>query len=283
MIKSVYFLPHGMQIIPGMEDPYNTDFEQLHNEMEKIREILKQEKSEHLILITPHGLNLEDRFLIYEHNEFIGHYYKIIEKQSVVYGKLVDTKKWEGDQETSLKLKQFLISSGFDIDGLSQGYADYPLTLAWGETVPLFYLPENLGQRVIVLGIPRSRHEKIYSMQETLTKLGQAVIEFCENQEISTSIIFSGDLSHTHVEDGPYGYDSSSKEFDSLVQEWSKNPKRKTFEKILKLQKTALACGMAGISMIQGIVDKHEISINTSFYDLPTYFGMIVNHWEIKI
>lgn len=283
MIKSVFFLPHGMQIIPGMEDPYNSDFEKLHIEMETIRKVMESESAELLVLITPHGLNLEDRFIIYEHNEFIGHYYKIIEKQSVVYGDLVETKKWQGSQEDSLKLKQYLIGCGLDIDCLTQGYADYPLTLAWGETVPLYYLPEKLGQRIIVLGIPRSRHEEIYTMQDTLVKLGQALIEFCKDQNNSTALIFSGDLSHTHIEDGPYGYDPSSKEFDRLVQVWSNNPKRETFEKILELQKTALACGMAGISMIQGIVDKYEISINTSFYDLPTYFGMIVNRWEIKI
>ncbi|MCE7736411.1 MAG: hypothetical protein GPJ54_16140 [Candidatus Heimdallarchaeota archaeon] len=283
MLNSIYFLPHGMQIIPGMEDPYNFDFEKLHIEMEKIKEVLESESSELIILVTPHGLNLEDRFLIYEHNELIGHYYRILEKQSVVYGDLVDTKKWQGSQETSLQLKQFLTNCDIDIEGLTQGYADYPLTLAWGETVPLYYLPEELNQQILVIGVPRSRHDKIYNMQESLVKFGQSIIEFCKNHSKSTSIIFSGDLSHTHTEDGPYGYHQSSKEFDRLVQLWSTDPKREIFEEILELQKTALACGMAGISMLQGIADKYQIYLKTSYYDLPTYFGMIVNQWKLNI
>ncbi|MFV2013860.1 MAG: hypothetical protein ACC656_00390, partial [Candidatus Heimdallarchaeota archaeon] len=221
-------------------------------------------------------------FLIYEHNQFIGHYYKIIENQSVVYGDLVDSKIWQGDQKSSSLLKQFLTDLGFDIEGLVQGYDDYPLTLAWGETVPLFYLPQAQTQRLIILGIPRSRHEKIYDMQETLVRLGQTLVEFCEKQEKMFSIIFSGDLSHTHIENGPYGYDPSSKEFDKLVQNWSKNLEQEIFDEILKLQKNALACGMSGISMINGIADKYKLSIKSSYYDLPTYFGMIVNHWEIN-
>lgn len=283
MLNSIYFLPHGMQIIPGMENPYNFDFEKLHNEMEKISETLEAENSELLILVTPHGLNLENDFLIYEHNEFTGNYYNIVEKKSVVYGDLVDTKRWQGDQEFSLQLKQFIAKNEIDIRGLSQGYADYPLTLAWGETVPLYYLPAEKSQRIIILGIPRSRHEDIFKIQDTLVKLGQTLIEFCQDQEETISIIFSGDLSHTHIAEGPYGYHPTSKTFDYLVREWSKFPRRETFNKILELQPTALACGMAGLSMLQGIADKYQLNNDISFYDLPTYFGMIINRWELTI
>ncbi|MFV2015987.1 MAG: hypothetical protein ACC656_11190, partial [Candidatus Heimdallarchaeota archaeon] len=68
MINSIYFLPHGMQIIPGMEDPYNSEFEKLHIEMEKIRKTLESDNSALILLITPHGLNLDSNFLIYENN-----------------------------------------------------------------------------------------------------------------------------------------------------------------------------------------------------------------------
>lgn len=283
MIQSIYFLPHGMQIIPGMEDPYNTDFQNLHDKMTEIQINMEKEKSEYIVLITPHGLNLEDQFLTYDHNSFNGNYYKIEEDVSVVYGQFVTTKSWLGDEEFSNRFREYLNKNNIEVKGLTQGYADYPLALAWGETVPLYYLPKTNKSKIIILGIPRSRHEKIFEIQKTLSELGSLLVEFCHSEEKTVSIIFSGDLSHTHIESGPYGFHPSSKTFDNLVQEWSKQPNRETFSKILDLQPTALACGMAGISMLQGIADKHQLMNNASFYDLPTYFGMIINHWKLMV
>ncbi|MHA2028975.1 MAG: DODA-type extradiol aromatic ring-opening family dioxygenase [Candidatus Kariarchaeaceae archaeon] len=282
MIKSVYFLPHGMQIIPGMEDPYNQDFENLHIKMTQITKLLEEDNSEIVILVTPHGLNLADQFLIYEHNEFLGNYFKIVEDESVVYGDLIETKSWKGDQEFSINFKEYLLKNGINAQGLTQGYADYPLTLAWGETVPLYYLPQTNNVKIVILGLPRSRHEKIYDIQDTLVDLGQLVLQFCKEIPERTALIFSGDLSHTHVDGGPYGFHPSSKTFDKLVERWSREPLRNVFENILELQQTALACGMAGLSMLQGIADKNKLINTFDFYDLPTYFGMIVNHWKLE-
>jgi aromatic ring-opening dioxygenase LigB subunit len=249
--------------------------------MLRIKDNIANENPEIIILITPHGLNLDEKFILYEHNEFLGNYYRIIEKQSVVYGDLIQTKAWQGNVEFSKILKSFLDNHNIPIEGVTQGYPDYPLTLAWGESVPLFYLSEKLSTKIVILGIPRSRHTKILEMQKSLFSLGKLIFNFCKNREENISIIISGDLSHTHVEDGPYGYDPSSKLFDQLVTNWSTTLSKSTFDEILILQNTALACGMAGISMLQGISEENSLKNQFCFYDLPTYFGMIINHWKL--
>lgn len=283
MIQSIYFLPHGMQIIPRIENPGNTKFNKLHKAMEEIRKKLNEDDPEYVIVITPHGFNLQNQYLVYLHNKFDGHYYIINEKESVVYGDLIETRKWNGDESFSQSLLNYLEEINLNIRGLIQGYPDYPLTLAWGETVPLYYLPENSKSKIIIMGVPRSRHGKINEIQKDLFILGQSIIDYFIKLENKVSIIFSGDLSHTHIQEGPYGFHESSKEFDKLVKEWSENPEGEIFNKILFLQKTALACGMAGISMLQGIHEKYGLKKQISIYEVPTYFGMIVNQWKLEI
>ncbi|OLS26160.1 MAG: hypothetical protein HeimC2_16520 [Candidatus Heimdallarchaeota archaeon LC_2] len=283
MIQSIYFLPHGMQIIPRIENPVNTKFNKLHDAMEEIRNKLNEEDPEYVILITPHGFNLQNQYLIYLHNEFDGNYYVINEKESVVYGDLIESRKWSGDVMISHSLLNYLEEMKLDFNGLTLGYPDYPLTLAWGETVPLYYLPKDCKSKIVIIGIPRSRHEKINEIQDELCVLGQSIVDFCLKLKKKVSIIFSGDLSHTHLETGPYGFHESSKEFDSFVKDWSEKPTKDVFNKILNLQKTALACGIAGISMLQGIHDKYGLKNQFSIYDLPTYFGMVVNQWKLDV
>ena len=57
---SAYLTPHGMQIIPGLEKLYNENFRPLHEAMLKLREEIQKDDPELLVLLTPHGLALDE-------------------------------------------------------------------------------------------------------------------------------------------------------------------------------------------------------------------------------
>ena len=137
MISSIHFLPHGMQIIPGLQQSYDSRFSSLDKHM---REVTLEGVI--TLLITPHGLALEDEYLFYNNNLFQGLYYNIEPQTSVVYGDLISKKLFSGSQEiTSIFMHE--LGKIVDVRSAIQGSPDYAMTLAWGETVPLYYLPEN--------------------------------------------------------------------------------------------------------------------------------------------
>ncbi|MCH8905652.1 MAG: hypothetical protein IH840_01070, partial [Candidatus Heimdallarchaeota archaeon] len=175
-----------------------------------------------------------------------------------------------------------LQASGVKTEELVQGFEGYPLTLAWGEVVPLYFSMKE-ETKLTILGVPRSRHEGIFDIQSELKKISNLLISLIRSKTERICLIFSGDLSHTHDPDGPYGYHDTSKPFDLLIQEWAREPNRETFEEFLELQPTALACGMAGMSILQGIFDNYQSTTQSVHYSLPTYFGMMTAHWSIEL
>ena len=163
MLKSIYFLPHGMQILPGVEDPYNEGFRSLDQSMKAVGENFDKQKNDIIILITPHAHSISENYLIYGHNLYQSLYYKIDEKESVVFGEIYDQKIWKGNVEISSSLGKYMDNKGINADLLTQGSPDYPISLAWGETIPLSYLIDESSPEVIIIGLPRKRLRDGYS------------------------------------------------------------------------------------------------------------------------
>ncbi|MHA2170048.1 MAG: DODA-type extradiol aromatic ring-opening family dioxygenase [Candidatus Kariarchaeaceae archaeon] len=272
-------LPHGMQIIPGLEEPYNENFRSLHEAMVTIQHDLLKNSPDIIILISPHAHSLDERYVVYHQAVFQGSYFKV-SNESVVYGDHVTTKTWTGDPSTAKKISEKLLDNGIPTSSLIHGYSEYPLVLAWGESVPLYYIAKENQPKLVIISIPRTRFEKIQEIQAELMGISNVLVQYAVEAKESVCIVFSGDLSHVHQEQGPYGYHVSCKEFDDLVQAWAKEPSFKKLDRLLYLQSTALACGMAGISILQGMLSKLHMTNDFLSYDVPTYFGMVVTRWR---
>jgi len=278
-MTKLYFLLHGMQVIPELENPYNEDFRALHNSMELVASQIETLQPKTIVLLTPHGYNLDERYLVYLHEKFSGSFFRIDPHLSVVHGELVETKNWNGDVEVANELFDAMKEKDLPVEGLTLGYPGYPLMLSWGSTVPLYYIGRS-SAKLVIIGIPRSRHDKIADIQSQLHKISQIIVDMSK-MERDIVFVFSGDLSHVHDTNGPYGFHESGKPFDEYVQQWAKNPSSEIFDKLLELQPTALACGMANMSILQGIFEQTRCQNRMLEYDVPTYFGMPVMMWEM--
>jgi aromatic ring-opening dioxygenase LigB subunit len=72
-----------------------------------------------------------------------------------------------------------------------------------------------------------------------------------------TAVVVSGDLSHTHRPDGPYGYNKTSAVFDKVVSDWAKNPclcSSKLLTDAREMQSSAKGCGFTGLVMLHGLL-----------------------------
>ncbi|MCY3410990.1 MAG: hypothetical protein INQ03_05060 [Candidatus Heimdallarchaeota archaeon] len=268
MISSILLLPHGLQIIPGVDSANFDIFKALHEAMNGISLDVDT-----IVIITPHGYTLQDDFLLYGHDSYTASYFKVDPKLSVVDGVKFMDKSWKGDTETIELLNESLTVSK---QLLVQGSPTYPLQLAWGESVPLYYHEA----KIVILSIPRRRFDALQVMKQELMDLGGQLFSILSTQEKRYALMISADLSHTHDERGPYGYHVNSKHFDTQVIEWMREPSISHLEELLQLNSTALACGMAGLCILQGVFDTQSYSLDMQYYDVPTYFGMCLAKWS---
>jgi hypothetical protein len=120
-------------------------------------------------------------------------------------------------------------------------------------------------------------------------------------------VVISGDMSHTHRPDGPYGYSEMSAAFDAAVGRWAADPCHQAhslLEEARSLQPEALSCGFTGMVLLHGMLcsgdgDDDDDSMNDpnnnqgTGFDPPavwdahvwanrnvTYYGMMVASYE---
>jgi|GEM_PF-3002994 len=277
MLLSAYLVPHGNQIIPGLEEPYPAGFLPLHEAMQRARSELAADAAEILILLTPHGITLPDAYGVYLNERLQGFYYDLSE--SNVFGQLKGRALWPADRPAAEELLGALQAAGLPATGLIQGSATFPIALTWGELVPLHYLGSAGSPRVVVISLPRSR-ASLPQLQSQFFALGQALFAFADRDRRRISLVISADLAHTHTAAGPYGVHSSAPVFDRLAQEWAWQPTRERLARLLELQPTALACGMAGMCALQPVIEAARLAASSVTYAVPTYFGMMVARWH---
>ena len=90
----------------------------------------------------------------------------------------------------------------------------------WGEVIPLYFTLGATGlnktTKVVVLSQPSRRYNHSIEMIGELTKLGQDMHVYLSSIRERIAIIVSGDLAHTHLKSGPYGYSSAAEPFDKV-------------------------------------------------------------------
>ena len=116
-------------------------------------------------------------------------------------------------------------------------------------------------------------------MQNDLAALRRALLDIAAAYPGGVSIVSSADLAHTHSAQGRDGFHESAAAFDALVQRWARTPERETLNRLLALQPTAKACGIAGMCMLQTIFDSGHLTCGPTTCAVPSYFGMMVAQW----
>jgi aromatic ring-opening dioxygenase LigB subunit len=277
MLSSILMLPHGAEIVPGSHDPYNDAFAPPHTALERAAQQTAADKPDLFILVTPHGYTLPDDYVVYLHSRYQGLLYRLGE--SNIFGAIQTQAIWPADAGAAERLLAKMRAVGVPTQGLIQGGADYPLTLAWAESVPMHYLMRTVAAKTVIVSLPRQRLQGLMEMQQDLAALGAILLDLAAAHPGPVCVVISADLAHTHNAQGPYGYHPAAARFDAVVQEWVTTSTRDRLEALLALQPDAKACGMAGMCVAQTMIDQTQMPGQLLAYAVPTYFGMAAARW----
>jgi MEMO1 family protein len=135
---------------------------------------------------------------------------------------------------------------------------------------------------------PLRRFNDSVSMIPELLDIGHRLGNWLDSLLEDVAIVISGDLSHRHRADGPYGYSNTSKPMDEALGKWASDPCKNAndlLETAAGLQNEALSCGFTGFVLLHGILcpswfhhDRwtSKVLVNQN----ATYFGMMVAQFE---
>ncbi|CAJ1930853.1 unnamed protein product [Cylindrotheca closterium] len=237
-------------------------------------------RPEIIILSTPHGIKLDNDFGIYMNDKGAGF--------ATIGGDVIGNSTYKKeynvsmDIEMDLELSKDLLSSLNDknVSGIYSFSEATPIILNWGEIIPLLLLPE--GQKPykhIIWSHPERRYDHATEMVPELLEIGQELANWIESRSERIAVIISGDLSHTHQPDGPYGYSNASSIFDKALERWASQPylnANALLETAKGLQLKAMSCGFTGYIMWHGMLSAKSISTSVVYANLNvTYYGMM--------
>ncbi|NHJ39102.1 MAG: hypothetical protein FK731_03645 [Asgard group archaeon] len=267
-IVGAFILPHGSMILDHKKAK-KQGAEDLHNAMVAISKQIKDLKPDLIFLTSPHGISNSNDFGIYLNKnakcsaEWNGDY-----KEFTCDVKL--------DQDTSEKLLDYLLDKETAVSGIASYAPSMEIPLRWGEAVPLWFL-KDLHAKFVIMSQPLKRIEMAKDMiPETLT-LGNDLRLFFEKLKRRVVVIISADLAHTHLKDGPYGYNEAASDFDDLIGQWAGTlDENILLKKVIPKLDEAKVCGYVGFVMLQGMIGKMKFQPKLHVNKAPTYYGMLV-------
>lgn len=282
-------IPHGdFAYDPGLLNNLTerAAAQRVHSASTKVGSLLKQVAPEVIFLTSPHGLELNNDFLLFENPLLSG---------SAPVGSDLGPEASTYDVAMSIhvdvNITQSLLArsraAGRNVSGL-QGFAgSQPLPISWGEVLPLSFLDGSgqtgprhvtLDQRVVLLGIPYRRYKQDFNMVDELVDLGSDVGRFLEGLPERVAWVVSSDLAHTHRADGPYGFCPCAARFDAAVGSWAKSLSWAAMQEARREEQLgAASCGFTGLEMLHAALNAtQEAKWTTSLLALeaPTYYGM---------
>jgi aromatic ring-opening dioxygenase LigB subunit len=119
-------------------------------------------------------------------------------------------------------------------------------------------------------------------MIEELQAVGSTLYTTLDALNMSSLLIISSDLAHTHSPTGPYGYSKAAKPFDEAVVQWGETMLDfYLLSEARVLVDSALSCGWTGLVLLNGFLkggkERGQTFVSqVDAYSCPTYYGMMV-------
>eukprot|EP01062_Namystynia_karyoxenos_P081247 TRINITY_DN888_c1_g1_i1.p1 TRINITY_DN888_c1_g1~~TRINITY_DN888_c1_g1_i1.p1 ORF type:complete len:330 (+),score=91.99 TRINITY_DN888_c1_g1_i1:69-992(+) len=240
-----------------------------------------------VVLSTPHGLELDNNFLVYLNSA---------ESGSTTLGQDLHNASFPGyevrmnvttDEAVAGGLVDSLGGLAANVSGIKGFAGSMPLPISWGEIIPLSFVTDELRRKVVLLGQPLRRYNDSVAMVPELVKLGRRLWRVLDALPARFAFLVSSDLAHTHLRDGPYGYCSCAEPYDQAVGRWAATQNSSALlSDAAGMQRIgAMSCGFTGLVMLEGMLQeareagvKWESEMLANFH--PTYYGMMAARWS---
>lgn len=286
-VTGAFIMPHGgIALDPSHFNTSNAtalqEAWQLHHACQSVGAEIAKLQPDLVLLSTPHGVADLTRFLFYLNPRGFGW----ADTDNCGCPPCCYNVSVAIDANRSVGIVQSLQSLGANVSGLTaygppatQGTEPFPLR--WGEVIPLHFLsPLPAHTRVLLLSQPSRRYTEDVAMIPELLKLGSQLHGLLEPLREKVVVVVSGDMAHTHLSSGPYGYSNASEPFDLAVGRWagSLDP-TPLLETAAGLVDRALSCGYTGFVMLHGLLEAAGLKlwlpkVFANYH--PSYYGMMV-------
>ena len=250
----IFLIPHGDEIID-----MPSEGGRIMNE--RIKKLAGTDKTDSIVVISPHGLNLPENFSVVNTEYF---YANTKLKTTTLKG------YWKNDRPLAEKILK--ATRGFSEEARFVSYSGkasrFPMD--FGTSIPLHFFRKK---PIIMMGQTRTADRK------KLIDFGMALYDLCNAEEKHIGILLSADQAHTHSEAGPYGFSSDAEKYESVVKECLK---KGSLEELVRIDdaivKNAKPDSFWNMCAMHGMISR---SGRRSVYDygyVEVYFGMILAH-----
>lgn len=236
IIKS-YLLPHSPLLIPEIGKANHSLMQKTALVYENIKTELKNNKIDSVVIITPHGHEQINNFLINCSPD--------LDINFQDFGFIPPKTTIKGDIPLADQIKNTL-QEEFPLKQVSY------LTLDYGSGIPLYLLKEQSYDFKALTITPTSDLD--LNIQAAF---GEKLYPILENSPKRIALIASGDLSHRLMRKSPGGYSPKGPKFDNKVIEYLSYPET-ALNNLLNMDKNiilaASECGLKPILMLLGVL-----------------------------
>lgn len=259
-------IPHDLSIIESLANDNKMLFKKTRTAIEKLTKKFIEEKPDVIIVLTPHGLRLRNYTAIYTTEYCSGSFSAADQCESLTY----KCSKELAEKILLSSESEKISAVGCNYGALEGPYSNIPID--WGTFVPLWFIKElQESVEVIVIGPTRD------TTLEELHSLGEIIAKEIESTNKRVGIIASADQGHCHAEEGPYGYNPASKEYDTYINNCLKQDKLEDMIKVnMEIVENGKPDSLWQMVILSGALSHTKLTAEFLSYEAPTYFGMTV-------
>jgi aromatic ring-opening dioxygenase LigB subunit len=218
-----------------------------------------------VIVLTPHGLHVDDHFAVVRSLR--------VEGDAAQWSESTERYEGPGDPELAADCIAELQMDGLPALGITFGSTvagASTMPLDWGAMIPLWFMRAPAVVVTPCRARPNSEH----------VRAGAALARATGSRRVA--LIASADHGHGHSADGPYGFAPTSAPYDARMQELVReNRLGELVETDAHWAVDALADSFWQLLMLHGAIGD-ALDVDLLSYEVPTYFGMLTASFTQK-
>lgn len=259
-MRMAVVVPHGGELIPTLYP--ERDVSASLKALAQLKEEIARSGARTLVVATPHGIRIRGAVSLGLSTRAVG----TLEGEQGTSERLDLPVARDLGERLLLELERRDVPAQAFSMGASSGPASI-VPLDWGAFIPLWHLTPE-GASVLVLSPARELGFR------RLAEVGRALAAVAGEDVV---FVASSDLSHSHREDGPYGYDPAAKVMDERIAENLPKPDLLPFLESLDPAEIERAKpdGLWQMAILAGAQSVLGWRGEVLSYDRPTYFGML--------
>ncbi len=251
-LNRIYVIPHGDELI----DLPNENSKILS---EHIREVAKNDNSDVLLIISPHGVTLGKNMAVINTENF----YALTKLKDLTL-----TFKAKNERNLTEQIVRDVpdLCEELRFSTYAGELSDFPLD--FGSSIPLYFFNQR---QIVVMGQPRIKD------RERLVKFGSQLYSIIQKYPKSVTVILSADQAHTHSPEGIYGYSPKAEEYEKILIRCLRT---NDFQDLLNIDEKIITDGKPdsfwNMLILYGMLTASGRKMSVVYNYVQVYFGMLL-------